>query len=82
MPIFKFICEKCGNKVRKISDERPEPPVCEDGTTMVCDVGGSTSVLDRLDNGIMPRVVERRAGIKELVHQNCEHRTLKQDVLV
>jgi hypothetical protein len=46
---------------------------------MEVDSGGSTSVLDRLDNGIMARVVERPANIEELKRGHSQFPTQPPD---
>jgi hypothetical protein len=71
MPLFKFICSHCGAKRKFLSAGRPDAPVCHE-SSMGVDSGGSTSVLDRLDNGIMARVVERPANIEELRHDHAQ----------
>jgi hypothetical protein len=51
-----------------------DAPICvEHKISMIRATGGSTSVLETLDNGAMPRSVERHRDIVELRH---DHRML------
>lgn len=46
------------------------------------DHGGSTSVMESLDNGIMVRKVERYRDIEELRHSHAELTKPKDDGIV
>jgi len=54
--------------MRQILATRPEKgPACpKDSSEMGSEMGGSTSVVETLDNGIMPRKVERYRDIEDL----------------
>ena len=70
--MLKWICRDCGEKYREIVDKRPDgPPLCPNGHAMVSDTGGSTSVLETLDNGIMARKVERPRDIISMRHDHA-----------
>jgi len=83
MALYKYICPKCGTKSRKLSAIRPETPVCTvDSTPMVSDTGGSTSVMDTLDNGAMAKKVERYSNIHELRHSHAEIASKEDDHII
>lgn len=76
MPLYKWVC-KCGTRARTLSDDQnPEALQCQNCfQAMSRDTGGSTSVMEVLDNGIMARKVERYRDIEDLRH---DHGTLTQ----
>jgi hypothetical protein len=83
MALYKYICPKCGTKLRKLSDVRPDSPMCAiDNVAMVSDTGGSTSVLDTLDNGAMAKKVERYSNIHELRHSHAEIASKEDDHII
>jgi hypothetical protein len=83
MALYKYICPKCGAKKRMLSDVRPEIPVCLlDSTPMVSDIGGSTSVIDTLDNGCMAKKVERYSNIHELRHSHATIATKEDEHII
>jgi len=49
---------------------------------MVSDTGGSTSVLDTLDNGAMAKKVERYSNIHELRHSHAEIASKEDDRII
>jgi hypothetical protein len=67
MPLFRWICNECGKISRSISDRRPELPPCSCGGSQIFVTGGGTMVMETLDNGAMPRKVERLARVEELM---------------
>jgi hypothetical protein len=83
MPLYKYICPKCGAKSRQLSATRPERMTCPiDATTMMSDSGGSTSVVDTLDNGIMPKKVERYSNVHELRRSHQEIATKEDEHII
>jgi hypothetical protein len=83
MALYKYICPKCLSKRRVLADIRPEEPKCKvDGEPMITDIGGSTSVLDRLDNGVMTRVLERPRDYLELRHSHNELVTKEDEHII
>jgi hypothetical protein len=83
MALYKYVCPKCGAKTRKLSDVRPESQVCVfDSVAMVSDTGGSTSVMDNLDNGCMARKVERYSNIHELRHSHAAIATKEDEHII
>lgn len=79
MALFNWICEQCGFATRQILDARPpEGPLCPKGHRTVAKTQGSTSVMEVLDNGLMPRRVERYRDINELRKSHAEIQPLTQ----
>lgn len=76
MPLYHFSCETCGKKTRKIlgmtSSQLSE-------AKMTCTCGGllkrqqegapTAQKVESLDNGIMPKKVERLAEAERLFHE-------------
>lgn len=74
MALYNWKCLTCGKSSRKLL---PEPPktgsiVCECGQTMVLIGSGFVTVMDRLDNGLMPRVLERPKDAVELAQDHAK----------
>ena len=77
MPVFTFRCGGCGAKIRTIQDyDKIEQWAAE----MVCECGGGVgrdssgvnvgaNVVEKIDNGIMAKAVERPARIREKIHE-------------
>ena len=78
MALYKWVCLRCGHKTRALLTGRPLGcPPCPDcnlpgvkGEVWLeePDTGGSTSVMETRDNGIMVRKIERFANVEELIH--------------
>lgn len=73
MPVFNGICKKCGIKKKFLTltqdwDSIPDiKKKCGCGGEIERDaVGASSSIKEIVDNGAMPRAVERYADIEEL----------------
>jgi hypothetical protein len=85
MPLYNFICPKCGNKRRRIcspaqakipikcgdcsarDNDGPNLPATANENTMERDPSGPTNQrYERLDNGLMPRAVERLVDAERL----------------
>ena len=79
MPLFNLSCKSCENKTRKLAASAAEA-IAAAGK---CECGGccwfwaakgpSTQTMERLDNGIMPRAVERLANAEELHHDRARN---------
>lgn len=73
MALYKWKCKFCGSRRRALLTGEPlGNPNCtfcstsENAVLMERESGGSTSVLESLDNGAMVRKVERFRDIEEL----------------
>lgn len=69
MALYNYRCDGCGKKARKISTpEQQQTPQCPDCVQdMVRDpTGPSSQKMERLDNSLMPRRVERLADAERL----------------
>jgi hypothetical protein len=74
MAMYKWVCPKCGVHIRKLADVRPDTPFCvKDNEKMLPDIGGSTSIMERLDNGVMPKIVERYKDAPGLTKEHSKH---------
>jgi len=73
MPFFRYQCPKCLLQARKFLEKRegePPPSKCECGQATQWVYGQpQTMIKEVLDNGIMPRSVERLKDIEELIHE-------------
>lgn len=72
MPLYNFVCPDCGKKSRAIlkPEQAKDERLCECGQTLKRDVQGpTTKVVERLDNGLMPRAVERLAETDRLIRE-------------
>lgn len=75
MPIFNFICPKCGTKKARLrapkdEDKRSVCPNCP--SDMVRDHGGASSrVVEVRDNGIMGKAVEQVADAERLYYDRA-----------
>lgn len=74
MALYKWNCSTCGKSSRKLLSEPPKDGsmVCECGQTMTLTGSGFVTVMDRLDNGLMPKVVERPKDAVELVQDHAK----------
>lgn len=77
MPLYNFKCPKCGKAKRKIcsAEQSKDPIACSDcSTTLERAPSGATSqVKERLDNGLMPRAVERLADAERLFKERAQN---------
>ena len=78
MALFNFKCE-CGLTKKVILDDYDSGfsvPVCKCGNTMHRDAKGpSTSVIEKLDNGVMVKPLERYSDAEQLFqdrHDNAD----------
>lgn len=75
MPVFNFFCEKCQKPARKIlSPEEARALVIHDCGYVLKRVQNppSSQVTETLDNGIMPKKLERYANAEELYKERSE----------
>lgn len=72
MPLFNIYCQKCKKVTRVLRKERPKLGQCECGGINTFAINVSTQVMERLDNGIMPKAVERLSNIEELKKERIE----------
>ena len=76
MPLFYFTCSKCFRETRKIlnaseADKERYCPHC--GYAMYrTPTGPSSQAKEILDNGLMPRAVERIANAEELFRERAK----------
>lgn len=69
MPLFNFVCSDCGKRSKAIltPEQAKESRLCECGSALKRDAQGPTTmVVEHLDNGVMPRSVERLADAERL----------------
>lgn len=71
MPLYKFKCVACGKRHRVLTSGKAPRTVCDDcGEEMFRDATGPSSrVVEVLDNGIMPRRLERLANAADLARE-------------
>lgn len=70
MPLFYYTCAKCAKTTRKILS-KPEVSIkCECGHDAERSArGGSSMVMESLDNGVMTKKLERLADAERLFHE-------------
>jgi hypothetical protein len=67
MAIYHYKCPKCEAFRRVISTGVPSPPECECGDSMVrAPQPPTTTIKETLDNGCMPKAIERFSEAEEL----------------
>lgn len=74
MALYKWNCSSCGRSKRKLLPELPKSGsiVCECGQPMTMMNNGSATVMERLDNGLMPRALERNRDAVELTKDHAK----------
>ena len=84
MPLYNWQCPKCGKRTRRLLVERPKEDVLcqDDGAVLESLTKGSTSVMEVLDNGIMPKRVERYRDAVELRKQHAGSTTPKDESII
>lgn len=87
MALFKWKCNTCKFIRRHFMDKAPDFHMktldciyCR--TPMVRDTGGSTSVMETRDNGVMPRAVERHRDVETLRQGHADLQKVKDDGIV
>lgn len=75
MPVFNYLCEACGQPVRRLcpADQALMPPPCPKcaGKLVRRPIAPSTHVKEKLDNGAMPKAVERFADAERLYKERA-----------
>lgn len=72
MPIYRFTCFNCEAEKPSLAAKAPVCTIC--GAVMVREISGpSSAVKERLDNGYMPRAIERYADAERLFRERNEH---------
>ena len=76
VPLFRFECSKCIISVERIltpmqAREVVFCPSCHDRLTRAPE-GATSSVVETLDNGAMPRRVTRLADIEQIMHDRSK----------
>ncbi len=78
MPVFNYHCEQCVADVRRILTPTAarDPQFCDScGSELDRNSQGpSTQVMERLDNGCMPKRVERLADAERLYRERSKIR--------
>lgn len=67
--LIKFVCKGCGKRRRMLFDSAGDvkAPSCSCGQVLVRDADPpSSSMMETLDNGVMPRALERFQNAEEL----------------
>lgn len=76
MPTRSFECDSCGNVLQKLvapgKTAAPGCSKCGDEMRPVMGAPTGASVVERLDNGAMPRAVERLANAPALFRERAE----------
>jgi len=74
MPMFHFRCESCSTpKSRLLKDATVNPGACACGGKLKREPKGTTTrTVEKLDNGAMPRAVERLSDIESLRKEYTE----------
>lgn len=80
MPLFRFRCPDCGADKQRIASAEPAEMVCSCGGAMIRAVGvPGVFVVERLDNGIMVRPLERIAEQPRLHKERVKLAEKKDD---
>lgn len=70
MAIFDFHCQGCDKSVRTMSGTLKIHKGCG-GTLVRTPTGALPQQTEVVDNGLMPRRVERLVGVEEMVHERA-----------
>lgn len=80
MALYSWLCPTCGVRYRKMTDRKMsdfgEMSCDKDGSILVSENQVSSMVTERLDNGIMPKAIERLKDVEEMVK---ERSVVKED---
>lgn len=77
MPVYYFKCPKCEAMARRllqpeqVKDYHIDCPECDSSMKRFVKPP-STNTVERLDNGAMPRAVERPADAERLYHERAK----------
>lgn len=67
MPLFRLKCQTCGKLYKFLEDSRPTGKRCSKcDVDLVTDSRVSSGVVEVLDNGLMPKKVERLENVQDL----------------
>lgn len=86
MPLFHYKCDACGEQRRRLlvaargNEVWPCPQPGCGGAMRRAPKPPTTNVAERLDNGLMPRAVERPADAERLYHERA-HKPPEDDSL-
>ncbi len=77
MPVFNLVCGSCSKTTRQLASSwgsrTADASKCDCGGELKrAATGPSTRVVETLDNGAMPRSVERLANAEELYRKRAE----------
>ena len=76
MPLFKYLCQDCKKPHARLlpASKANDPGPCPScGGVLVREASGpSQQVIERLDNGLMPKAVEQLADSPRLVKERKE----------
>lgn len=74
MPFFKLSCPKCGETVKKMGKTAPKLPCPKCSTLMERQMAPpDVQVKEVLDNGVMPRKVERFKDAEQLFRDRARN---------
>lgn len=75
MPIYWYICQVCGEEVRKMHPRKATPGLCQCGGGLSrAPRGPSASPTEVLDGGLLLRRIERPADAERLTRERSEKR--------
>ena len=74
MPLFRYQCEQCKEVTRKLLPTRPTLGPCHCGGKLSFSTDTQAMVKETLDNGVMPRKVERLKDIEEMVQERGQEK--------
>lgn len=76
MPLYYFHCDACHSDLRRILTpaQAEAPQACRkcQGTMRRTPKGATANVVERLDNGLMTKAVERPAEAERLYRERAE----------
>jgi hypothetical protein len=81
MARFRFDCTDCGEFYKSL-DKRSRSctcPVCRKDAKNIIGAG-TTQIMERLDNGLMGRAVERLHNVEEILNDLADKDQLPQDM--
>jgi len=75
VPLFCLVCTSCGEATNRLADTAPaalqKPCTKCQGVMKRQPKGVSSQVMEKLDNGAMPRAVERLADAERLYNERA-----------
>lgn len=80
MPVFNYRCVSCGYKFGKMAATRNPPPCPKCGGDCRSDPTGPTAQVNEiLDNGLMPRRLERLRDAERLYKERAQNDPRKRN---